>query len=387
MDGCVFPEVRALAPEERFAWLRLARSPGIGPKRHRRLIARFGSAVEAVAALPGLIATGRWPGVALVSEDEVARELDAMAALGAQLLLLCDEAYPERLRALDDAPVVLVARGRAELLAGPALAIVGARNASHHGCLLAAQMARTLSAAGLVVVSGLARGIDTAAHLGALDGPGSTVAVLASGVDRAYPEENTALLDRIAIEGCVVSERPLAAAPRAEHFPRRNRIIAGLAVGVVVVEAAPHSGSLLTARLALEAGREVMAVPGSPLDPRHRGTNRLLREGAHLVESADDVLAVIAPLCANMKPPAAASAPVRPLPAAAPAADRREATLPRSALVARLLEGLGAEPVAIDDLARQCQVEAAAIQDALLELELEGRIERHPGNRIARRLG
>ncbi|MCX7630528.1 MAG: DNA-processing protein DprA [Geminicoccaceae bacterium] len=378
--------------DERRAWLRLARSPGIGPKSHARLRARFGGAREAVAALPRLLATGRWPGVELAPEDAVEAELEALAKVGGAILLADNPEYPPRLRALDDAPPVLAVRGRAELLAAPSVAIVGARNASHHGRLLAAQMARALSAAGITVVSGLARGIDTAAHEGALAGPGSTIAVLACGLDRAYPEENADLLERIARLGCVVSERPPGAPPRAEHFPRRNRIIAGLALGVVVVEAAPHSGSLVTARLALEAGREVMAVPGSPLDPRHRGTNRLLREGAHLVESAEDVLAVLAPLCARSPraEPASApeTAPVAQERARAPAAAARGgASTASSELAERLLAGLGTEPVAIDDLVRECQVEAAVIQDVVLELELEGSIERHPGNRIARRLG
>ncbi|MDW8369507.1 MAG: DNA-processing protein DprA, partial [Geminicoccaceae bacterium] len=293
----------ALDPAERFARLRLARSPGIGPKSHAKLLARFGSARAAVEALPGLLATGRWPGLELAPEAAVERERAAIEAAGVQLLLAGEPAYPTRLAALADAPPVLLVRGSVELLRAPSVAVVGARNASTHGRLLAAQMARALAAAGLVVVSGLARGIDTAAHEGALEGPGSTVAVLASGVDRAYPEENAALLERIAQAGCAVSERPLGAEPQARHFPRRNRIIAGLALAVLVVEAAPASGSLITARLALEAGREVMAVPGSPLDPRHQGTNKLLREGAHLVESAADVLAVLGAISREHPPP------------------------------------------------------------------------------------
>lgn len=386
---------------EKLAWLRLARSPGIGPRSHARLIERFGSAVAALAALPGLRATGRWPGVALAPEEDVLAELAAIEAGSVQLLLRSDPAYPRLLREIADAPPVLLARGRTELLAGPSVAIVGARNASAHGRLLAAQLGRQLAAAGLTVVSGLARGIDTSAHEGALEGAGSTVAVLASGVDVAYPEENEALLERIAVAGCALSERPLGAAPQARHFPRRNRIIAGLTLGIVVVEAAPQSGSLITARLALEEGREVMAVPGSPLDPRHRGTNQLLREGAALVESAADVLRALGPLVtASVPAPRRASGPatperVPPEPAAVsgrgermPARDRPTAVQGRDGDPAeQLLGSLGVEPVAIDDLARQCQISPAVIQEAVLELELAGRIERHPGNRIARRAG
>ncbi len=388
-----------LEPAERFARLRLARSPGIGPKSHRRLIERFGSARAAIEALPRLLATGRWPGVELAAPDRVEAELEAIGALGARLLFVDEPDYPERLRALADAPPVLLAHGAVELLGLPSVAVVGARNASAHGRLLAERLARELSEAGLVVVSGLARGIDTAAHGGALEGRGSTVAVLASGVDQPYPEENAELLERIAGEGCVVSERPLGAEPQARHFPRRNRIIAGLALGVLVVEAAPASGSLITARLALEAGREVMAVPGSPLDPRHRGTNRLLREGAHLIETAADVLEVLggAARPAVVAAPAqrpnrrmSGAAPARPAPAKAVAAGRPSLRPPpaeedTSATARLVLEGLGVEPVAIDDLARQCQISPAVIQDALLELELAGRVERHPGNRVARR--
>jgi len=392
--------VNRLDPAERFAWLQLARSPGIGPKSHARLIERFGSARAAVAALPRLLATGRWPGVELAQRDLVEAELAAAAALGVRLLLLGEPDYPRHLEQLADAPPVLVVRGAVELLSVPSVAVVGARNASAHGKIFASQLARELSAAGLVVVSGLARGIDTAAHNGALDGPGSTVAVLASGLDRPYPEENAELAERIAAEGCLVSERPLGSEPQARHFPRRNRIIAGLTLGVVVVEAAIRSGSLITASLALELGREVMAVPGSPLDPRHGGTNRLLREGAHLVESAADVLAVLGMggpstprgrvpsagppepskgvrKTAPPRPARGAPAPSRPTPCER--ADRIEGA------AERILENLGVEPVAIDDLVRQCQITAAVIQDALLELELEGLVERLPGNRVARR--
>ena len=245
-------------------------------------------------------------------------------------------------------------------------------------------MAAELSASGLTVVSGLARGIDAAAHEGALTGRGGTIAAVASGIDIAYPEENAPLMAQIAEHGLLVSERPIGAVPRAADFPRRNRIIAGLALGVVVVEAAPRSGSLITARLAAEQGREVMAVPGSPLDERHRGTNRLLRDGAHLIECAADVRAVI---------DGARRAPRRRLRAAG---GGRRALLRRPSIcgmeapsgLGRTIElGLGPEPVAVDELVRQCHASAAAVQAALSDLEMEGRLERHPGNRVSLRAG
>jgi DNA processing protein len=273
---------------------------------------------------------------------------------------------------------VLAVLGDVAALHGPAVAIVGARNASTNGCRFAKALAAELAAAGLVVVSGLARGIDTAAHEGALAAGGRTVAVIASGVDVPYPAENEPLARRVAEQGAVVSERPLGAAPQARHFPRRNRIIAGLALGVVVVEAAPGSGSLITARLAAEQGREVMAVPGSPMDPRHQGTNALLRDGASLVQGAVDVLELLRPL---MGPP---RRPPMPRPQARPGVVPPSA--PADALPERLVERLGPEPVALDDLVRDSGASVAAVQDALLELELAGRLERHPGNRVALRL-
>ena len=240
-----------------------------------------------------------------------------------------------------------------------------------------------------MVVSGLARGIDTAAHEGALAADGATVAVIAAGVDVAYPPENAALMARIAAEGAVVSERPLGATARAKDFPRRNRVIAGLALGVVVVEAAPASGSLITARLAVEYGREVMAVPGGPQDPRHRGTNQLLRDGAHLVETAADVLAVLAPLLRHAEvPPARARDGCRrtlaPVPAS-PAPGRRRERPGGDALVERVARALGPTPLAVDELIRECDAAAPDVQAALLELELAGRIDRQPGNRVCLR--
>lgn len=382
---------------ERLARLALARSAGIGPVLYFRLLARFGSAAGALEALPRLVALGRIPRVVPGDTERAEAELALAEARGARVLLHGDPGYPSILDSLEDPPPVLTCLGRHELLERPAVAIVGARNASANGCSFARALARRTADAGLTVVSGLARGIDAAAHEGALAGEASTIAVTASGVDLAYPPENAALMERIAADGLVVSERPMGAEPRARHFPRRNRTIAALSLGVVVVEAAERSGSLMTARLAAELGREVMAVPGTPLDPRHRGTNRLLREGATLVESVEDIRAALGPVVRGAPPPRAAprapaarpAAPAAPCPAEAdtmPAAPAPETAAPAhlSPLARRIDAQLAPEPLAVDELVRQCGAAAAEVQQALFELELEGRIAWHPGNRVAR---
>jgi DNA processing protein len=381
--------VQMPADSEMVDRLQLCRSGGVGPTTFFRLLERFGNARAAYQALPGLMrhagGEGRWR---RCPRDEAAAELDALNGLGCHLLAWDQPDYPKALAEIADPPPLLTVLGDPAILSLPAVAIVGARNASGHGRMIARTLAKELAEAGLVVVSGLARGIDTAAHEGVIAVGGRTVAVIASGVDVAYPPENQALMTEIAATGAVVSERPLGAAPQARHFPRRNRVIAGLSLGVVVVEAAPQSGSLITARLAAEQGREVMAVPGSPLDPRHHGTNRLLRDGATLVESAADVCAALG-LGSR-----AASIPTRRAPAAAPARPpfRAPATppsrppspeTPPGDLMARLQERLGVEPLLVDELIRQCHATSSEVQQALLELELEGRIERHPGNRVS----
>lgn len=386
-------------PAERLARLALARSAGIGPVLYFRLLARFGSAREALAALPRLVALGRLPRVRPADLAGAEAELEAAAAHGARVLLHGEPGYPARLGCLEDPPPVLTCLGRAELLDRPAVAIVGARNASANGRSFARRLARELAGSGLVVVSGLARGIDAAAHEGALGTEPSTLAVTACGVDLAYPPENEGLMRRIVEEGLVVSERPMGAEARARHFPRRNRTIAALSLGTVVVEAAERSGSLMTARLAAELGREVMAVPGTPMDPRHRGTNRLLREGTTLVETAADVLDALGPLAAacdvgpgTPRPPARRRhpSPAARQVAAAECREPGEADGPGpepagvSELARRVLGHLAPEPVAVDELVRQSGASAADLQQALFELELEGRIVWHPGNRVAR---
>ncbi|SBV96382.1 SMF protein [uncultured Alphaproteobacteria bacterium] len=369
-----------LSDEDRIDWLRLSRSENVGPVAFRRLLGRFGSASAALAALPDLARSGglRRP-IAVAPHAAAEAELAALDRLGGRLLALPDADYPAPLREISDAPPVLCALGRGELLRRDAVAIVGARNASVHGGRFAQRLAADLAASGLVVVSGFARGIDAAAHAGA--GAANTVAVMAGGADVIYPRENRKLWEAIRAEGCIVSEMPPGTEPQARHFPRRNRIVSGLARGVVVVEATPRSGSLITARLAGEQGREVMAVPGFPADPRSGGTNALIKDGATLVETADDVIAAIAPqrIPVQGSLPGFADADAAFIPArlaSAPdsAAERRE----------RLLESLTSAPLPVDVALRECQLSAAEGAIALLELELAGRIERLAGQMIAR---
>lgn len=351
---------------ERIARWRLIRTERIGPLSCRALVERHGSAVAAIEALAANPAA---PAVA--AADEIRREEDALAAAGAWTLVWGDPDYPDALAAIADPPIVLAARGRRDLLARPAVAIVGARNASGAGRRLAETVAAELGAAGFAVVSGMARGIDAAAHRGSL--ATGTIGVVATGIDVAYPTENRALHDHVGVDGLLLAEATPGTGPRAENFPRRNRIVAGLALGVVVIEAAERSGSLITARLAAEQGREVFAVPGSPLDPRCKGTNGLIRGGAMLMESAADVIDALRPQAAPARRAAA--------PPAAPPADRGTP----EGTAERVLEQLGPTPLSVDELVRQCQLSHAAVVAVLLELELEGRIERHPGHRVSLR--
>ena len=350
------------------ARLRLLRTPGVGPVTWRQLLARFGGAEAAIEALPQLARRGGGEPPRVPERAVAEREAATVARLGARLLFLDDPAYPPLLAELDNAPPALIVRGDLGLLGRPTVAIVGARNASAAACRFARQLGRELADAGATVVSGLARGIDTAAHVGSLP---ATVAVIAGGIDVVFPPENAALQERVAIEGLLVAEQPPGTVPRARHFPYRNRIIAGLAQGTVVVEAAPKSGSLITARLAGEAGREVMAVPGSPLDPRAQGCNLLIREGATLVQNAADVLELLRPI-----DPRAVRAPAARFDAAPPE-DANDADR-------RVITGLlGPVPVAVDELIRQSGLPPQVVATVLLELELGGRLERHAGGRAS----
>ncbi len=365
---------RPLNPAEKLDWLRLIRSENVGPVTFYQLLARYGSAAAALAALPDIARrAGRQRGLAQYSKAGAERELEALGRAGARLVAWGEPDYPAALAAVDDAPPLLSLRGDAALLQRPAIAVVGARNASANGRRFARDMALQLGGRGLVVVSGLARGIDAAAHQGAL--PTGTTAVLAGGIDVVYPDENRELHETIAERGALIAEMPVGTEPQARHFPRRNRIISGCALGVLVVEAALRSGSLITARFALEQGREVFAVPGSPLDPRCRGSNDLIRRGAALTETADDVLAQIDGR-AGPRPPPRPALEIEPEPA--PMADGELA-----GPMARVLEHLSPAPVSVDELVRQCGLPVAVVNAVLLDLELAGRLERQAGQAVA----
>ncbi len=441
--------------DDRLSWLRLIRSRRVGPATFHRLIREHGSAAAALAALPSIAHAAGIPDYSPCPEGVAAAELRAGARAGARLLLWGQAGYPPLLAGIDDAPPVLWLRGSADALARPTIAIVGARSASSLGARTARKLAEGLGAAGFTVVSGLARGIDAEAHRAAL--PTGTAAVLAGGADVIYPPENAALAAEIAARGAILSEQPPGLEPLARHFPLRNRIVSGLAQAVVVVEAAAGSGSLITARLALDQGREVMAVPGHPFDGRTGGCNQLIRDGATLVRGVEDILAAIGtaaapatpapapqpqagapagappprqPRAANRTPPplrrasaadrdaaaaselpprnpaAARPAPGTPhgtpagmppdtpadtpadIPPGAPAvpadtpASRRSAG--RERLGATILSRLGASPVPEDQLLRDLALSAADAAHALLALELDGRVIRHPGGLLAR---
>ncbi len=360
-------------PDDLIDRIRLLRTPGIGPITFRQLIARFGTAAAALEAVPDLARRGGGAPPRLFSRNDAEREVTKAQALGARYLVLGQGLYPNLLAQIEDAPPVLLAKGRLSLLDLPAVAMVGARNASAAACRFARGLARELGDEGLAVVSGLARGIDAAAHDGALES--ATIGVVAGGVDIFYPPENEARQRKMWEVGLVVSERPPGLEPRSKDFPRRNRIIAGLSLGTVVVEAAPRSGSLITARLAAEAGREVMAVPGSPLDPRAQGCNQLIRDGATLVQSAADVMEAVRPFEGRV---AAPSVPYE------GKADATDVELDPS--VAREVERLlGPSAVPVDEIIRLSGAPSGEVQMALLELDLAGRLDRHAGGKVSLR--
>ena len=354
---------------QRLACLRLIRSDNVGPVTFRELINHFGGAEAALEALPELSRRGGRQAIRICPAAQALAELAAADRIGAQPLFTIEPGYPPALAAIDVPPPLLYVKGDTSHLARPMVAIVGARNGSAAGQKLARLFASRLGAAGFVIASGLARGIDAAAHEAALEH--GTVAVLAGGVDNVYPPEHAELQRRIATRGCLVSENPPGFVPRAQDFPRRNRIISGVSLGVLIVEAARRSGTLITARMAAEQGREVFAVPGHPLDPRAEGTNRLLKTGATLATDPEDVIEALAPML--REPPAAdLSRPPAPAPWTAPDL-AGSGTRDRD----RLLAALGPAPVDIDELARATGLTARVIQIALIELALAGRIERH----------
>lgn len=345
------PHTPDLDPLERRARVRLARGARIGPVTFHEALAHFGSARAACARL------------AACADADIDREEARLTQARGRFLVVGDTAYPAALAAVPGAPPVLSAIGDLALLARPTLALVGARDASLAGRRFAGELAAALGAAGFVIASGLARGIDAAAHEASL--ATGTVAVLAGGIDQIYPPQNAALHQAIAAQGLILSESPVGMPPVARAFPRRNRIVSGLSAGVIVIEAAARSGSLITAQRAAEQGREVFVVPGSPMDPRYAGSNSLIRDGAILVRDANDILDVLG------RP----SAPTQPL-------DRKGQNRPGGDM-GKVLEALGAVPTAVDELVRRCQVSAASVAEVLLALELEGRLERHRGNRVS----
>ncbi|MDD5586781.1 MAG: DNA-processing protein DprA [Alphaproteobacteria bacterium] len=364
---------RPLSPAERRDWLRLARTEQVGPITFRQLLRRFGSAKAALEALPDLARRGgtkRTPSPP--PHSKIDDEIAALESRNGRFIALCEPDYPEALAAIEDAPPVLAVFGQSEVLNKRGIGIVGARNASLNGRKMAERLAHDLGREGLIIISGMARGIDTAAHQASL--ATGTVAVLAGGADVVYPEENRGLYEKIINGGgAVLSDQPMGCEPRAQLFPRRNRLISGLSLGVIVVEAAKQSGSLITARLALEQGREVFAVPGSPLDPRANGTNDLLRQGAVLTENAADVLNHIHALSPLFSSASGFEEPPF------DAFDEREMDAAR----AKILENLSPSPVSVDELIRQCQMSPAPVLTILLELELAGRLERQPGHMVA----
>ena len=367
-------EPLAISQGEAFARIRLLRSPNIGPVSYGQLLRRFGTAAQALDALPDLGSRGG-KSYRAASPGRIEDEIAAVKKVGARYLFHDSLDYPALLSQSGSAPPILTVRGNGSIAARPTVAVVGARNASAAAVKLARDFARALSEAGFAVASGLARGIDGAAHEGALavgSRGGSTIGVIASGIDIAYPREHRELQEQVAREGLLLAEQPPGTEPLARHFPSRNRIIAGLASGTLVVEAAPRSGSLITARLAGEAGREVMAIPGSPLDSRSHGCNQLIRDGAVLVQSADDVIELLSgfdgtprssfhedasPYCMDVEPLADEPADIEGL--------------------------LTTAPIAVDELIRQSGEPSPAVQLALLELEITGRLIRHAGGRVS----
>jgi DNA processing protein len=363
-----------LSDRQRLAWLRLIRTTNVGPATFRDLINRFGSAETAVEMLPELaLSGGASRTLKIPSVEEVEAELAAIAKAGARVFPIGEAGYPPLLRRMDQPPPLVTVKGQSKVFELPAVSIVGARNASLAGIKMARMLAIDLGRSGYAVVSGLARGIDTAAHRGSLQT--GTVAVLAGGIDHPYPPENIELYDEIvASGGAVISEMPMGWQPRAQDFPRRNRLIAGLSLGLVVVEAATRSGSLISARLAGEQGRLVFAVPGSPLDPRTAGSNSLLKDGAILVTEAADIEQQLAPLTARShQSPRSVEEP--PDFAATPPPGEREREL--------VIEALGPTPVEIDEIIRHTGLHPAKVFMILLELDLAGRLERHSGGAVS----
>jgi DNA processing protein len=360
-----------LTETDRIDRLRLIRSDNVGPRTFNSLLNYFGDARTALERLPDLARRGGASRSGRIcSEEEARAEIAATKRIGVSLVAPGEAAYPPRLATLDDAPPLLGVRGALDVQARPMIAIVGSRNASGAGLKFASQLARDLGDAGFVVISGLARGIDQAAHRATIES--GTVAVLAGGHDRIYPPEHADLLAALLERGGAISEMPLGHVPRARDFPRRNRLISGASLGVVVIEAAHRSGSLITARMAAEQGREVFAVPGSPLDPRAAGTNDLIKQGATLVTEASDVINAVQPILERPTVLEARESDDEPLDFDTDPGERQ-----------RVVSLLGPSPVSLDDLIRMSGLSATIVRTVLLELELAGRLERHGGGLVS----
>jgi DNA processing protein len=364
------PSGRSLTDAERLDRLRLIRSDNVGPRTFRSLVNHFGDPRTALAHLPDLARRGGAAGGRICTVEEAGAELAACKKLGVRLVAPGEAHYPPRLATVGDAPPLLAVRGALDALTRPMIAIVGSRNASGAGLKFAAALARDLGDAGFVVISGLARGIDQAAHRASIES--GTVAVLAGGHDKIYPPEHEDLLAGLLARGAAISEMPLGHAPRARDFPRRNRLISGASLGVVIVEAAHRSGSLITARMAAEQGREVFAVPGSPLDPRAAGTNDLIKQGATLVTEAGDVINAVQPIMERPIGLEAREDDDEPLDFDI---DPSEHT--------RIVALLGPSPISLDDLIRMSGLSPTIVRSVLLELELAGRLERHGGGLVS----
>ncbi len=364
---------------ERLAALRLFRTDNIGPITFYQLVERFGSAQEALYALPELSRRGgRKKPLKAPDEKYIMREYKALQKLGGKLIIYADKEYPLALTAIDDAPPIISAIGNVNLLNKSCLAIVGARNASLNSKKFAYKLAAELGARGQIIVSGLARGIDTAAHQGSVNT--ATIAVVASGIDVVYPEENQKLYEEITEKGLIIAESALGAKPYAAAFPKRNRIVSGISKGVIVVEATKRSGSLITARLAAEQGRDVYAVPGSPFDPRAAGPNHLIREGATLIRNADDIMEILMDFSGNsLREPIASIVNFTP-----PPHENQNKQFMESPekVQEKILAHLSFTPISVDELIRACHLTISALQTSLLELELAGRIKRLPAGRI-----
>ena len=376
-----------LSDTEKMAWLRLSRTENVGPVTFFNLVDFYGTASRAIEEIPEIVKrkkSKRKLKVPPVSQIE--KEYNAVKKAGGEILAACESAYSLPLTSIDDAPPVITVFGRTDLMLSPCLAIVGARNASLNACKYTTKMARRLGEAGQIIVSGLARGIDTAAHTGALET--GTIAVVAGGADIVYPKENQKLYDQIRETGLIIAENPLGMPPRNMDFPRRNRIVSGLSQGVVVVEAARKSGSLITARLAAEQGRDVFAMPGAPYDPRAAGPNSLIRDGAVMVRDADDIPESLGNygMPELFSPPQTrfpkkAETAALPLQNGAPAPVKPDITEADDAAdIVR--KHLSFTPLGLDELARACQLTISTLQFVLMEMELAGQIERLPGNRV-----